>query len=70
VRAASARRHAIGQAEAVANLAFSLCAAVAALLIAVLSAVKGQVFVAAVFGLLFVGFLLRAREGHRRRDRE
>ena len=70
MRAAAAWRHAIGQAEVVANLAFSLCAAVAALLIAVLSAAKGQAFVAAVFGLLFVGFLLRAREGHRRRDRE
>jgi hypothetical protein len=54
----------------VANLAFSLCAAAGALLIAVLSAAKGQAVVAVVFGLLFVGFLIRAREGHRRRDRE
>lgn len=52
-----------------ANLAFSLCAALGALLVTILSAAKGQPIVAIVFGLLFVGFLLRAREGHRRRDR-
>jgi hypothetical protein len=70
VASACARRPAIGQAEPVANLVFSLCAALGALLIAVLSAAKGQAVVAAVFGLLFAGFLIRAREGHRRRDRE
>jgi hypothetical protein len=32
----------------------------------VLSAVKGAPVVAVVFGMLFVGFLLRAREGQRR----
>jgi hypothetical protein len=35
--------------------------------VSVLAAAKGAPAVAVVFGLLFVGFLLRAREGHRRR---
>ncbi|MHB8234486.1 MAG: hypothetical protein ACYDHT_07520 [Solirubrobacteraceae bacterium] len=51
----------------IANIVFSICAALASLLVSVLSAVKGAPAVAVVFGLLFVGFLLRAREGHRRR---
>jgi uncharacterized membrane protein len=50
----------------VANIAFSVCAAVAALCVSVLSAVKGAPVVAVVFGLLAVGFVLRAREGHNR----
>jgi hypothetical protein len=47
------------------NFLFSVCAAAAALLVAVLSAVKGVWVVAAVFGMLVVGFLLRASEGRR-----
>jgi hypothetical protein len=46
-----------------ANRAFSLCAAAGSLAISVLSAVKGHVAVAIVFGLLFAGFLVRAAEG-------
>jgi hypothetical protein len=48
-----------------ANLAFSLCAAVAASVVVVLAAVKGVWPVAIVFGLLVIGFLLRATEGRR-----
>jgi membrane protein implicated in regulation of membrane protease activity len=59
---------ALRQAEAIANIVFSICAALASLLVAVLSAVKGAPAVAVVFSLLFVGFLLRAREGHRRQQ--
>jgi hypothetical protein len=54
----------------VANVAFSVCAAAASLLITVLSAAKGATAVAIVFGMLFVGFLLRAGQGHRRRRRD
>jgi hypothetical protein len=50
----------------VANIVFSLCATLGALLIAIPSAVKGRWAVALVFGLLAVGFLLRARAGYRR----
>jgi hypothetical protein len=50
----------------VANIVFSLCATVGALLIAIPSAVKGRWAVAIVFGLLAIGFLLRARAGYRR----
>jgi hypothetical protein len=50
----------------VANIVFSLCATVGALLIAIPSAVKGRWAVAAVFALLAVGFLLRAHAGYRR----
>jgi hypothetical protein len=50
----------------IANIVFSICAGLASLAVSVLSAVKGAPAVAVVFGLLFVGFLLRAREGHRR----
>ncbi len=49
-----------------ANLTFSLCAAAAAALVSILSAVKGAWIVAAVFGLLAVGFLARASESRRR----
>jgi len=49
----------------IANVVFSLCAALASLLVSVLAAVKGAPAAAIVFGLLFVGFLLRARAGHR-----
>jgi hypothetical protein len=48
-----------------ANLTFSLCAAAAALAVVVLSALKGVWWVAAIYALLVVGFLLRAREGRR-----
>jgi hypothetical protein len=44
------------------NLAFSVFAALASLAIAVLSAVKGAYVVTAVFGLLAVGFVIRASE--------
>jgi hypothetical protein len=44
------------------NLAFSVFAALTSLAIAVLSAVKGVYAVTAVFGLLAIGFLLRASE--------
>jgi hypothetical protein len=57
----------IGQAQPIANIVFSICAGLASLLVAVLSAAKGAPAVAVVFGLLFAGFMLRAREGHRRR---
>jgi hypothetical protein len=46
-----------------ANVTFSVLAAAAALAVVILSAVKGVWVVAVVFGLLVVGFLLRAREG-------
>ena len=59
---------AIGQAQPIANIVFSIGAGLASLLVAVLSAVKGAPAVAVVFGLLFVGFLLRAREGYKRRS--
>jgi uncharacterized membrane protein len=55
--------------EAIANIVFSICAALASLVVSVLSAVKGAPAVAVVFGLLFVGFVLRAHEGHRRTRR-
>ena len=48
-----------------ANATFSLCAATGALLVSTLSAVKGRWAVAIVFGLLVVGFLVRALEGRR-----
>ncbi len=53
----------------IANIVFSICAALASLFVSVLSAVKGAPAVAVVFGLLFFGFLLRAREGQRRQRR-
>lgn len=51
--------------QTIANIVFSICAALASLVVSVLAAVKGAPAVAVVFGLLFVGFLLRAREGQR-----
>jgi Flp pilus assembly protein TadB len=57
---------AISQAQAIANIVFSICAGVASLLVSALSAAKGAPAVAVVLGLLFVGFMLRAREGYRR----
>jgi hypothetical protein len=50
----------------VANIVFSLCATAGALAISVPSAVKERWAVAIVFGLLAIGFLLRARAGYRR----
>jgi hypothetical protein len=44
-----------------ANLAFCVFAGLASLAIAVLAAVKGTYWVSAVFGLLAVGFVFRAR---------
>jgi hypothetical protein len=44
------------------NLVFSLAAALGALTITILSAVKGAWAVTAVFALLTTGFLLRAAE--------
>jgi hypothetical protein len=52
-----------------ANTIFSLCAAAASLLVSVLSAVKGQLPVAIVFGMLVVGFLVRAGEGRHEDER-
>jgi hypothetical protein len=46
----------------VANTAFSLFAASVSLVIVILAAVAGIWAVAALFGLLTVGFLLRATE--------
>jgi uncharacterized membrane protein len=51
--------------QRIANIVFSICAAFASLAVSILSAVKGAPAVAVVFGLLCVGFLLRAREGRR-----
>jgi hypothetical protein len=45
-----------------ANLAFSVFAALASLAVAILSAAKGNYAVTAVFGLLALGFVLRASE--------
>jgi hypothetical protein len=49
------------------NIAFSLSAAAASLLIAILAAVKGVPVVTAVWGLLAVGFAIRAANGFKRR---
>jgi hypothetical protein len=45
-----------------ANLAFSVFASLASLAVTVLSALKGAYAVTAVFGLLAIGFVLRASE--------
>jgi hypothetical protein len=45
-----------------ANVAFSVSAAIGALVVTVLSAAKGSWVVTAVYGLLVVGFLFRATE--------
>jgi hypothetical protein len=55
-----AQAAAIGDRELVANLAFSLSAAAASLLIAILAAVKGAPVVAIVWGALALGFAVRA----------
>ena len=52
-----------------ANLAFSLSAAAGSLAVTILSASKGVWVVSAIWGLLFVGFLLRASEIRRRNRR-
>ena len=52
-----------------ANIAFSLCAAAASLIVSVFAAVKGIWPVAIVYALLFLGFLLRAHLGRRRDQR-
>lgn len=49
-----------------ANLVFSLCAALACLIVAVLAAVKGAEVVAGVWGALTIGFLGRAAYGYKR----
>lgn len=46
-------------------MTFSLCAAAGALIVSTASAVKGRWAVAVVFGMLLVGFLVRALEGRR-----
>jgi predicted benzoate:H+ symporter BenE len=48
---------------------FSLIAALACLMVALLAGVKGVGVVAAVWGLLAVGFLVRALQGRRRGPR-
>ena len=53
-----------------ANVTFSLCAATVSLVISSLSALKGRWAVAIVFGLLVVGFLVRALEGRREAARQ
>jgi hypothetical protein len=57
----------IGEAAPVPNIAFSLSAAAASLLIAVLAAVKGVPLVTIVWGALAVGFAIRAAYGFKRR---
>lgn len=49
-----------------ANLVFSLCAALACLIVSILAAVKGAGVVAGVWGALAVGFLGRAAYGYGR----
>jgi len=51
---------------AVPNLLFSLCAALACLIVTILAGVKGAPVVALVWGLLAVGFLGRAAYGYAR----
>jgi hypothetical protein len=55
--------------SSMANLTFSLCAALASLVVSILAAAKGATVVAIVWGLLCVGFLLRARWGSGRMRR-
>jgi hypothetical protein len=57
----------IGEAASVPNIAFSLSAAAASLLIAILAAAKGVPVVAIVWGALAVGFVIRAAYGYKRR---
>jgi 4-hydroxybenzoate polyprenyltransferase len=48
------------------NLVFSLCAALACLIVTILAAAKGAPVVALVWGLLALGFLGRAAYGYGR----
>jgi uncharacterized membrane protein len=48
------------------NLVFSLSAALACLIVAILAGVKGAPVVALVWGLLTVGFVARAAYGYGR----
>ncbi len=48
------------------NLVFSLCAALACLIVAILAGVKGAPIVALIWGLLAVGFVGRAAYGYDR----
>ena len=48
-----------------ANIAFSLCAAAVSVAIVVLAGLKGDWWVAGVYGALALGFLARARFGRR-----
>jgi uncharacterized oligopeptide transporter (OPT) family protein len=50
----------------VANLVFSICAALACLIVSILAAVKGAPVVAVVWGALAVGFVGRAAYGYDR----
>lgn len=52
------------------NIVFSLSAAAASLLIAILAAVKGAPVVALIWGLLAVGFVIRAAYGYNRGRRD
>jgi hypothetical protein len=52
-----------------ADIRFSLAAAAASLLVAILAGFKGAWAPATVFALLALGFLVRAAQGHRRRGR-
>jgi hypothetical protein len=49
------------------NIAFSLSAAAASVLIATLAAIKGVPVVTIVWGALAVGFVIRAAYGYKRR---
>ncbi len=51
----------------IANVTFSISAAAASLLIAILAALKGAPVVAIVWGALAVGFVARAAYGYRRK---
>lgn len=53
--------------HAMANLVFSICAAVASALVSALAAVKGAPAVSAAFAALAIGFALRASESRWRR---
>lgn len=54
--------------EMTANFAFSVCAAMASLLVVVLAAVKGDWAVVVVYAALVAGFLARAWLGRRRHE--
>jgi hypothetical protein len=56
--------------HSIANIVFSLSAAAASLLIAILAAIKGAPVVALVWGVLAVGFVVRAAYGYRRGRRD